>query len=365
LTQVSGGIGFMIEIRADRRKIDASGAPDAERRAEALAAKYFDVRLELAKALHEIDVAGAFHLSGCSSIVQYAAGLGVPASEARRLVDLGRALRAGEGAGVERRVRDGALSVENASTLGKLLARPECVRQGEDWVRRAESALPVEFRCEVNRRIEEAAQGDVPVVPLFLHVTESAREDFHRVRALASREARCPLTEGQTFTLLVRQFLDARDPVRRGSRARRARPTCETPGERYIPAQVRKAVLDRSGDRCEVPGCSFDTFLEYAHVEAHADGGDREPENLLRLCHVHHVHFDADRIRFGGWREGRPVFRDADGEEFREADVPIEARVEAEGGSSCDLAAGEAAERAVRSQVSERPPPGRGVVGAG
>jgi hypothetical protein len=161
------------------------------------------------------------------------------------------------------------------------------------------------------------------------------------------------LTEGQTFTRIVRYFLDARDERRRSPGPRRTGSTSSALGERYVPAEVRRRILARSGDRCEVPGCALDTFLELAHVTAHADGGNREADNLLRLCHVHHTQLDADRLLFGGWRGERPVFRDPRGLELTGTTALASGPRE----RADDLADAVVSRRAQAAQVSERPPP--------
>jgi len=130
---------------------------------------------------------------------------------------------------------------------------------------------------------------------------------------IASREAELSLTEGQTFALIVHHYLDSHDVLRRGQMSRRTGDTAERPDDRYVPASVKREVLERSNDHCEVPGCALRTFLEYAHIEAHAKKGSREADNLLRLCERHHTHLDADVLHFAGWHEGRPQFRDVHG----------------------------------------------------
>ena len=357
----------MPQIRPDRRHIDAEANPDAERAAADAAAAYLDVRLRLARALLTIERGRTFHLSACSSVVQYAVRLGIPAVEARMLVDLGRALEAPpESAAdpsaepartIEERVRSGQIPVENAVLLGRILAKPGLARPDEDWVRKAETLRTFELRKQVHARIEEAAQGVVPLVSVTVHITERTREDFHRARVLVSREAAVHVTEGQAFSRIVQFYLDEHDEKRRGAGTRRLGPTDAAPGtqctSRHIPGDARRIVQARSGDRCEVPGCALDTFLEFAHIRSHSSGGSREADNLVRLCHVHHTQFDADCLLFSGWRDGRPVFRNVQGEELTSG-TAIGAKPRER---TDDLATAVAERRDWAAQVSERPPP--------
>lgn len=355
----------MLKIQTDRRAIDAEPDPEGERFAASIAKEYLDVRLRLAHALLRIERGGTYHLSSCSSIVQYGVRLGIPAAEARMLVDLGRALAASHaeadasatptGSTVEDRVRSGALSVENVALVGKLLEKPGIVQpgEGEVWFARAQSMPTSELRRKVNERLEQAAQSVIELLPITLHATPKTREGFARARAIASRHAAVALTEGQTFAALVNHYLDAEDELRRGEGSRRLGSTAERPAERYVPANVRRAVLERSQDRCEVPGCPHRTFLELAHIHSHTESGSREADNLLRLCHAHHTQFDADCLAFAGWHDGHPQFRDARGALLTRGSVtPVVPRAPSsyaapDGPASCSRT----------TQVSERPPP--------
>ena len=327
----------MTQISADRRRIEAEPDAESERLAAEIAAEYLDVRLRLARVLLRIERGRTYALTQCSSVVQYAVRLGIPTSEARTLVDLGRALEAdvavveatasGEapaapGPSVEERIRSGVLHPENAAVAGRILAKPGLIQPGEDWIRKAETLRAPDLRRQVQARVEQAAQGVPEVVPVIVHVTERVRVDFRRAQSLASREAMTWLTEGQTFTYIVQHYLDAVDETRGavGTGTRRVGPTQDSPRDRYIPAAVRREVMDRSGDRCEVPGCPHDAFLEFAHVRAHADGGSREADNLVRTCHAHHTQLDAGCLVLSEWRDDgtarRPVFRDSNGRPF-------------------------------------------------
>jgi hypothetical protein len=57
---------------------------------------------------------------------------------------------------------------------------------------------------------------------------------------------------------------------------------------RSIPPATRRAVLQRDGHRCQVPGCTNRLWLDLHHLEYFRDGGDNSEENLLTLCSAHH-----------------------------------------------------------------------------
>lgn len=335
----------MAEIVTDRRRIEAEPDEGAHARAVALGSRFVEVRVELARELLRIEVTKTYVVHDCVSIEEYGARfIGIAARDAREIVDLGRALdvapapelarslgvaaagaepvagtgaESGAGAGaatvgvtVADAVRAGALSIERAAAVGRIVRTPGVVRDGEDPVALAMAGSMHQVRTMIRVREEEIAQG-VAVVPISLAVTVRARDGFRRARSLASERAGEMLTEGETFSVVIEHYLESFDPSRVGEGARRVVDTSELPGQRYIPVAVQRAVRERSGEQCEVPGCPRRTFLEFAHVEPHRVGGSREEANLVRVCGGHHVLIDAGRIRVTTAVGGRPKFHDA------------------------------------------------------
>jgi hypothetical protein len=83
-----------------------------------------------------------------------------------------------------------------------------------------------------------------------------------------------------------------------------------TPGQRYIPSAVRRAVWKRDAGRCAFVGtgvrCTETGWLEFHHVHPHAEGGSASIENIQLRCRAHNQ-YEA-RLWFG-----------AGGEEVKEA----------------------------------------------
>lgn len=321
----------MYEIEADHRRIEAEPDFPAHERAKVLARQFVESQVALARELLRIALTKTFVALDCASIDEYGVRLGLTPRDARSLVDLGRALDVPTDVGgppepgaetsasptVAQAVLAGEMSVPQATLAGRLLSKPELLREGEDAVVIATSQPARNVHALIREREEEAAQQQ-PVTPVALAVSLPARDAFARARSVASEQAGTMLTEGETFSVVVSHYLDCFDPLRRGEGARRLPDTSELPGRRTIPAEVRRAVRERSQDRCEVPGCGRDVFLEFAHIRAHRLGGSREAVDLLRLCHGHHVLLDAGRIRFVAWEGRRPSFRDAAGRALSE-----------------------------------------------
>ncbi len=51
-----------------------------------------------------------------------------------------------------------------------------------------------------------------------------------------------------------------------------------------IPPRIRRAVIERDGNRCVVPGCNRSVFLDVHHTERRADGGQHDPNTMCTLC---------------------------------------------------------------------------------
>lgn len=64
---------------------------------------------------------------------------------------------------------------------------------------------------------------------------------------------------------------------------------------RYIPADVKRAVLLESGHSCAIPTCQF-PVTEFAHIEPYAQVKKHEVSNIVALCPNHHCLFDQKKM---------------------------------------------------------------------
>jgi len=227
---------------------------------------------------------------GFSHVADLAESLGISADEGRRLLSLARALRAWPE--VEARLLDGRLNPEKASAPARLKEIDGALHLGEDWLALAEQETTLQFQRRVNRRCEETLRGE-PVERVSGWVTCHGMEAFRFARRILSRRARRRITRGETIEALSHYFLDREDETRVAAGVRRVGDTSDLPGIRTIPEEVRRIVRERAHFRCEFPRCSYDTWLEYAHIVPHRLGGSREARNLLFLCGVHHRAIDC------------------------------------------------------------------------
>jgi hypothetical protein len=86
--------------------------------------------------------------------------------------------------------------------------------------------------------------------------------------------------------------------ARRFAKAGKPRQTVEdadtSPSSRHIPASVKRAVLERGGNRCSFVDehgkrCTERTRLEFHHKNAFARGGDHSPDNISLMCRAHNL----------------------------------------------------------------------------
>ncbi len=283
-----------MRITADKRSIRARRHPTADDRIARRLRTLRDLQIRLARDLARVDADAHFVFSGCASVVEYARKLGFSTPEARMLTNLGKTLIAAPEA--EARVRSGEVSVEAAALIGRVLAHPELRRAGDDWLTAAATDPLRVLRRRIRERFELHAQGELGVEEVSVFVTASVKDDFDRAREVASQKAGKPLTDGQTFTRVVGFYLQKNDPLRQKGGTRRLGDTGAMPRSRYIPAEVRRAVRDRSGGACEVPSCDRKIGLQFAHRTPHRHGGGREVDDIGSLCTRHHVLYDAGRI---------------------------------------------------------------------
>ena len=81
---------------------------------------------------------------------------------------------------------------------------------------------------------------------------------------------------------------------------------------RTIPAALRRALLLR--DRCcRFPGCTQQAFVEAHHIEHWSGGGATDKDNLVLLCHAHHVALHEGGFSAERAEDGHLVVRDPRG----------------------------------------------------
>lgn len=318
-------------IRTDQRRMPAAERPKLHAWLAKQQPVWLDGDLRYAKAFDEIDRSRHYRTVDCATLAEYGEQLGYEAPQVRRWRDIGFMLRVEQR--TERFVREGRVNLEKVVILKGIYAHPECMREGDDWLKEAQNTRARALKRRIRRRIEETRQKK-QVAHRDICAPLDTWDKFDRMRDLLSTHAKQRLTEGETLDRLADEGLDRHDPLRKAERAkargekkrRRGKKTAKS--ESAPPARARAAstkknrrarttapralkheVYRRADGGCEYPGCRCRNGLELAHVHPAEAGGPWHVRNTVLLCHAHHTMFDAGRLVFLGWsKDGRPLF---------------------------------------------------------
>jgi hypothetical protein len=86
-----------------------------------------------------------------------------------------------------------------------------------------------------------------------------------------------------------------------------------TQATQTIPPALRRRVMRRDQGCCVVPGCRHATFVDLHHIEARADGGAHDENNLVVLCSAHHRAIHRGQLHITGSVRTGVVVRRGDG----------------------------------------------------
>ena len=146
-------------------------------------------------------------------------------------------------------VLHGRVTLEAASILERVLSDPRAMglHSRSVWVYRAktESALRLRNRVAAWKREADTGEG---VHEMTLHLTESGRDDLDRARVVLGDRAKRNVTESEAVERLAGYFLDREDPQRKSPGTRRVGDT-RANRSRHVPADVKRLVRERSGNR--------------------------------------------------------------------------------------------------------------------
>ena len=255
-------------------------------------------RLLLAALVQRIDASAHYIYESCASVGEWGERHGFSAREARLLAAVGKAVEVQPAFG--EKLIEGKLTFDAVGVLGKILdcpvlaaAGPELAAAGADWIERAEQISARQLEREAAKALKEVAEGE-PVSVLVATMTATGREKFERARVIACRKENKVMDEGETVEVLADHYLDSFDEERVTPGTRRLGDTSGTE-IRTVPAEVRRAVRERSGGMCEYPLCENEIFLDLDHDKPHCRGGSQEADNLDDLCKKHH------RFKHRGW----------------------------------------------------------------
>ena len=301
-------------------------------RLRAAAARFRVVRLELGELLLQARAVGLHRRLGYVRVTDYAEdALGLHDRTARDRIEVAK--RAGEWPVLRAALESGAVPWSKARSLVRV-AEADTVAA---WVERA-AALSAR---ELDEQVSASSPGALPPAPgarrlapcrrdVVLRDVEAADADaiealIGAVRAAAGLTG-AELSRGQVVADACREVLlrmqsghdgpsgdphvivlhqDADSGVTTCGEAEVSEEVAAEVGcdhvvidltdgpargtaRRSIPPRVARAVLDRDGRRCTVPGCGNRLFVHLHHLRFACDGGPATEANLTCLCSQHH-----------------------------------------------------------------------------
>jgi hypothetical protein len=83
-----------------------------------------------------------------------------------------------------------------------------------------------------------------------------------------------------------------------------------------VPPAIRRQVLLRDQNMCQVPGCRNTIALDVHHIQPRAEGGTHRAHNQLCLCTVHHRAIHEGKLHVSGRAPDALVFQHADGSPY-------------------------------------------------
>jgi len=301
-----------MQTKVDRRTIRLERDDAALAELEGGRAAWLDRELVLARLLCRIDRKAAFLAAGAASVEELASRRGYDGPRARDLCRLGYALDAVPG--LEEELRRDRIRFPAACALGRIYSDPTLLEPDDAWLDWAREERLPDLRRRIQRRIESVRQQGPADRLWSAYVTTRTADMVARCRLVAAQKAGRVLTNGQLLDVFATGYLAEHDPLERTVGTRRLPPTSERPHDRTIPAEVSRALEERSGGLCEFGACERPA-VETCHVVPHHTGSGRETTDLVRGCRPHHKAFDAGWIHFLGWTDakdergaGLPVF---------------------------------------------------------
>ena len=95
-----------------------------------------------------------------------------------------------------------------------------------------------------------------------------------------------------------------------------------TRAKQNLPPRIRRLVLRRARQQCEVPTCRNAIFLDVHHRTLRSEGGTHDENALVALCGAHHTAIHEGRLLIEGDARSGWRFRHADGTAYGTAPAP-------------------------------------------
>jgi hypothetical protein len=294
----------------------------------ALATQYVTLEAQLARWLREAQRVKVWKHRGCVSLAEYLERtFGFTPRQARDRILVAR--RLGDLPALESALRAGELPYSAVRELSRVVlpsteavwvehARGKCLREIEDAVSQREPGdLPTDPPRPDAAPMRVSFEVKPETYALFRQVWKQLEGDSGRslegdalMSAILNAAAAPPDSEARKgrakFQIAITRCDACNRAVQHGAgrkfaigRAALERAECDAQligslngnpeaASQEVPPRVRRFVMKRDGERCQVPGCRSALFLEVHHIVHREHGGTHDPSNLLVLCGGHH-----------------------------------------------------------------------------
>jgi len=301
-------------ITTDQRQIDSTPDPEGLDLVREDAKALIDIEFRLARHLYRVWVKTAYAPEGCASIEEFGRRCNLTSRRTRMLLSFGHALVLKPE--FEAQVRQGGATVDAIGAVGRVLRRLGADDPEHDWADLARKLSISALVDATRRRVAEIEQQTKTLSSRTYYLDDATRDKVDRAQVIASRRMKKTQTPEETLGHMADHYLDAFDPHRsaEGTGTRRVPEGGSSETSRYVPREVVRHLRDLYGDRCCVPGCTHDVFLQHAHKDPKRDGGDQEIDDQFPFCTMHHTEYDAGILQFVGLTdEGRAIFQTPSG----------------------------------------------------
>ncbi|MFH1017097.1 MAG: hypothetical protein V1798_02820 [Pseudomonadota bacterium] len=280
-----------------------------------LAKKERQTTLELLNHLHEVERRKLFAERGYGSLWDYVQkALGYSESQAYERISAMRLMfRAPE---VQVALETGKLTLTQAAMAERHLRAEERAEERPFPTERVESLIS---RIEglSKRETEKVLLKESPQKPLTSETVRPITAEMSEVRFPITEETRqamerfwdlkgrCSVSE--LFSACLDFYLSQKDPREKDKKKAltlpvrlKAQPDSSSdsrPPTRYIAADAKRMVRDRSKGQCEYVDpesgrrCESRYLLEFDHMDPYCSGGSSNEENIRHLCRMHNQYF--------------------------------------------------------------------------
>ncbi|MFH1017804.1 MAG: HNH endonuclease [Pseudomonadota bacterium] len=267
--------------------------------------------LELLNHLHEVERRKLFAEKGYGSLWDYVQGaLGYSENQAYERISAMRLMFRSDEA--KTALERGKLTLTQAAMAERHLrakersyAKPVPAEKVESLVNRIEGLS--------KRETEKVLLKESPEKSLTSETVRSITAEISEVRFPITEETRQAMERfwglkgrgsvSELFSVCLDFYLSQKDPSRKDKKRTltlpvrlKAQPgssTDSTPPTRYIAAEAKRMVRDRSRGRCEYVDpqsgrrCESRYLLEFDHIDPYWSGGSSNEENIRHLCRMH------------------------------------------------------------------------------